>query len=52
VGPWDMPSLFRFLFVLLVLGGLVGGGMVALDLLVEPQPREMIERVTIPDRAQ
>jgi hypothetical protein len=36
-----MPSLFRFLTVLLVIGGLGFAGMMALVLLVEPQPREM-----------
>ena len=41
-----MPTLFRFLFVLAVLAGLVFAAMFALATLVEPQPREM--SVTIP----
>lgn len=36
-----MPSLFRFLIVVGVLGGLIWGGMVALVNFVEPQQREM-----------
>ncbi len=36
-----MPSLFRFLAVLAVLGGLGFAGMMALVMFVEPQPREM-----------
>ncbi|MCB1491270.1 MAG: histidine kinase [Rhodobiaceae bacterium] len=42
-----MPSLFRFLIFCAVLGGIVFGGMLALDLLVKPVPREMSERVSI-----
>lgn len=41
-----MPTLFRFLAVLVVLAGAVIGGMVALATLVEPAPREIT--VTIP----
>ena len=41
-----MPTLFRFLVILAVLAGLVGGAMVALAYLVEPTPREIT--VTIP----
>jgi hypothetical protein len=41
-----MPSLFRLLIVLGVLGGIVAGGMAALVWFVEPTPREM--SVTIP----
>ena len=41
-----MPSLFRFLLVIGVLGGLVYGGAFSLTRHVEPQPREMT--VTIP----
>jgi len=40
-----MPSLIRFLVILLVLGGIVYVAMLALDLLVEPNPREMTIRV-------
>ena len=36
-----MPSLFRFLLVVGVLGGLVWGAMQALVAVVEPQQREM-----------
>jgi len=41
-----MPSLFRFLFVLGVLGGIALGGIFALATFVQPNPREMT--VTIP----
>lgn len=41
-----MPTLFRFLFVIAVLAGLVYAAMFALATLVEPVPREMT--VTIP----
>jgi hypothetical protein len=41
-----MPTLFRFLLVIGVVGGLVYAGAVSLTRLVEPQPREMT--VTIP----
>ncbi|MBM3609490.1 MAG: histidine kinase [Alphaproteobacteria bacterium] len=36
-----MPSLFRFLLVLGVLGAIAWGGMVALVTYVEPQQRDM-----------
>jgi len=41
-----MPSLFRFLLVLGILGGLVYGGIFALATYVNPKPREIT--VTIP----
>jgi hypothetical protein len=41
-----MPSLFRFLLVIGLLGGLVYGGIFSLARLVEPKPREIT--VTIP----
>ena len=41
-----MPTLFRFLATLAILGGLVFAGMFALATFVEPIPREM--SVTIP----
>ena len=41
-----MPSLFRFLLVLAILGGLVYGGIFALATFVNPKPREIT--VTIP----
>lgn len=37
----SMPSLARFLSVLVVLGLIAAAGMVALATLVEPRPREM-----------
>lgn len=40
-----MPTLFRFLFVIGVLAGIVWGSMVALVTFVEPQPREMTQTV-------
>ena len=42
-----MPSLFRFLFTIAILGGLVFAGMFVLATFVEPTPREM--SVTIPN---
>lgn len=40
-----MPTLFRFLAFLALLGGLVFGGMIALVTFVQPVPREMVETV-------
>ncbi|SFJ44704.1 hypothetical protein SAMN05216304_10850 [Bosea sp. OK403] len=40
-----MPTLFRFIAFLAILGGLVFGGMVALVTFVQPEPREIIEIV-------
>ncbi len=40
-----MPTLFRFVAFLALLGGLVFGGMVALVTFVEPVPREMVETI-------
>jgi hypothetical protein len=36
-----MPSLFRFLTVLGILGALVFGGLYAMGLLLEPEQRDM-----------
>jgi hypothetical protein len=41
-----MPSLLRFLAILVILGGLVYAGIFVLANFVQPQPREM--SVTIP----
>jgi len=41
-----MPTLFRFIFILGVLGGIALGGIFALATFVRPDPREMT--VTIP----
>ena len=40
-----MPTLFRFLLVLLVLGGIGLGAMFALATLISPEPREMSETI-------
>jgi hypothetical protein len=40
-----VPTLFRFLFVVGVLAGIVWGSMVALVTFVQPQPREMTQTV-------
>ena len=40
-----MPTLFRFVAFLAILGGLIFGGMIALVTFVEPVPREMVEIV-------
>ena len=41
-----MPSLFRFLTVVAVLGGLIYGGMLVLTYWFDPKPREIT--VSIP----
>ncbi|MEM6665076.1 MAG: hypothetical protein AAF638_01600 [Pseudomonadota bacterium] len=41
-----MPSLIRFLVFCGVLGGIVLGSMIALDVFVEPTPRPMSERIS------
>ena len=41
-----MPTLFRFLVLIAILGGLVAAAMFALATLVQPEPRETT--VTIP----
>ena len=40
-----MPTLFRFVVFLALIGGLVLGGMIALVTFVQPEPREMVEIV-------
>jgi hypothetical protein len=44
-----MPSLFRFLTVVAMIGGLIYGGIFALANFVNPKPREMTVSVP-PDR--
>ena len=46
-----VPTLFRFVAFLAILGGLVFGGMVTLVTFVQPVPREMVETVP-PSRLQ
>jgi hypothetical protein len=46
-----MPSLFRFLIVVGILGGIVYAAIVTLATMVEPQPREITVTVP-PDRFQ
>jgi hypothetical protein len=41
-----MPTLFRFLTILAVIGGLIYGGLFALATLFNPTPREIT--VTVP----
>jgi hypothetical protein len=43
-----LPSLFRFLFLLAILAGLVYGGMLALVGFVKVQPREITQTITLP----
>jgi hypothetical protein len=45
----DMPSLFRFLTVVGVVGGLIYGGMFALATWFDPKPREITVSVP-PDK--
>ncbi|AYD02755.1 hypothetical protein [Neorhizobium sp. NCHU2750] len=40
-----MPTLFRFLFILAVIAGVIYGGMVALVVLVEPKDRDITVRI-------
>jgi hypothetical protein len=40
-----MPTLFRFLFVLAVIAGVIYGSMMALILLVEPRERDVTVRI-------
>jgi hypothetical protein len=40
-----MPTLFRFLFILAVIAGVIYGSMVALVLLVEPRERDITVRI-------
>lgn len=40
-----MPTLIRFVVLILVLGGLVFGSMVALSIFVEPAEKEVTVRV-------
>jgi hypothetical protein len=40
-----MPTLFRFLFVLAVIGGVIYGSMLALVFLVEPRERDVTVRI-------
>jgi hypothetical protein len=47
-----LPSLFRFLFVLGLIAGLIYGGMIALVAYVQVQPREMTQTVPIPKPAK
>jgi hypothetical protein len=42
----SVPTLFRFLVITAILGGLVWGGMIALVTYVDPEPREIT--VTVP----
>ena len=43
-----MPSLFKFLFVILLLGGIGYGSMIALAFLVEPTERNMA--ISVPSK--
>lgn len=47
----SVPTLFRFLAVIAILAALVFGGMLALVMFVQPEPREMIEIIP-PSRLQ
>lgn len=40
-----MPTLFRFLFVLAVIAGVIYGSMVALVMLVQPRERDVTVRI-------
>ena len=42
---WAMPSLIRLLVIVGVIAAAIYGGMVALVMFVEPNPREMSVRV-------
>jgi hypothetical protein len=40
-----VPSLIRFLLVLLVLAGIVWGAMLAMVTFIEPHPRQMTQTI-------
>lgn len=40
-----MPTLFRFLFILAIIAGVIYGGLSALAFLVEPRERDIIVRI-------
>lgn len=40
-----MPSLFRFLFVLMILGGIAGGSLYVLATYFEPEQKEISKPV-------
>lgn len=40
-----MPTLFRFLFILALIAGVIYGGMVALVVLIEPKDRDITVRI-------
>jgi hypothetical protein len=40
-----VPTLFKFVAFLAILGGLVFGGMIALVTFVQPEQREIVETV-------
>ncbi|MFN7025131.1 MAG: hypothetical protein ACK4QP_11530 [Pseudorhizobium sp.] len=40
-----MPTLFRFLFILAVIAGIIYGSMFALVFLVEPRERDVTVRI-------
>ncbi len=43
---WEnMPSLFKFLFFIGIIAGIVYGTMFALTIFVEPTPREMTVKI-------
>jgi len=44
-----MPTLIRFVIVLLFLGGLVLGGMMALTLVVDPGEKDVVQRIPARD---
>jgi len=44
-----MPSLIRFLFVVLLLAGMVFGGMIALTIFVAPPTEEVTLRIPARD---
>ncbi len=43
-----VPTLFRLLFVVGLIGGLAYGAMLALVTFVQPQPREITQTVPLP----
>lgn len=49
LGVLTMPTLFRFLTVVTVIGGLIYGGVYALANFVNPSPRDMTVNVP-PDK--
>lgn len=48
----NMPTLFRLIVVLAIIGALAGAAMMALATMVTPTPREIISTVQLPPQGK